>query len=108
MARCAARSHSPASHRWPRRPPRATQPAATAARQSAPRQRGDAPARAGRLVVSMSYLLDGSNWDLSIPTSIPNLLFAHLYITALALIIGLAIAVPVALLVVRYRRFYLP
>ena len=56
----------------------------------------------------MSYLLDGSNWDLSIPTSIPNLLFAHLYITALALVIGLAIAVPVALLVVRYRRFYLP
>src|SRR5260370_35863929 len=56
----------------------------------------------------MSYILDGSNWDLSDPTSIPNLLFAHIYITAISVVIGLAIAFPVALLIVRYRRLYLP
>jgi osmoprotectant transport system permease protein len=56
----------------------------------------------------MSYILDGSNWDLSIPTSIPNLIIAHLYITAISVLIGLAIAVPLALLVVRVRRLYLP
>ncbi len=56
----------------------------------------------------MSYILDGSNWDLSDPTSIPNLLLDHLSITGISLLIALAIAFPIALLVARYRRFYLP
>ena len=56
----------------------------------------------------MSYLFDGYNWDLSDPNSIPNLLFAHLYITAISLLIALVIAFPIALLITRYRRLYLP
>lgn len=56
----------------------------------------------------MSYILDGSNWDITDPSSIPNLLIAHLTITGVSLLIGLLIAFPVALLLVRYQRFYLP
>lgn len=56
----------------------------------------------------MSYIFDGSNWDLSDPTSIPNLFFAHLYITGISVVIGLLIAFPLSLLIVRYRRLYLP
>jgi osmoprotectant transport system permease protein len=56
----------------------------------------------------MSYILDGSNWDLSDPMSIPNLLFAHLSLTAVSLLIALAIAFPVGLLLTRYQRAYLP
>jgi osmoprotectant transport system permease protein len=54
------------------------------------------------------YLLDPANWDLSASGSIPNLLVQHLYITGVSLLIGLAIAVPIALLVARYRKLYLP
>ncbi|MGZ3583945.1 MAG: ABC transporter permease [Ktedonobacterales bacterium] len=56
----------------------------------------------------MSYILDPTNWDISDPESIPNLLFAHLSITGISLFIGLILAFPIALLVVRYQRLYLP
>lgn len=56
----------------------------------------------------MSYLLDGYNWDLSTPDSIPNLFLTHLYITVLSVALGMLIAFPVALLIVRYSRLYLP
>jgi osmoprotectant transport system permease protein len=56
----------------------------------------------------MSYILDGYNWDLSDPTSIPNLLFQHLIITGISLAIGLLIAVPVGVLAARYTKIYLP
>ncbi|GAC1455920.1 MAG: hypothetical protein PVSMB4_16260 [Ktedonobacterales bacterium] len=56
----------------------------------------------------MRYLLDPANWDLSASGSIPNLLLQHLYITGVSLLLGLAIAFPIALLVARYRRLYLP
>jgi osmoprotectant transport system permease protein len=56
----------------------------------------------------MSYLFDGYNWDLSDPNSIPNLLFDHLSITAISLLIALVIAFPIAFLISRYRRLYLP
>lgn len=56
----------------------------------------------------MSYILDGYNWDLTDPGSIPNLLIAHISITAVCVLIGLAIAFPLALLVARFTRFYLP
>jgi osmoprotectant transport system permease protein len=56
----------------------------------------------------MSYILDPTNWDITDPESIPNLLFAHLSITGISLFIGLILAFPIALLVVRYQRLYLP
>ena len=56
----------------------------------------------------MSYILDGFNWDLSDPTSIPNLLFQHLIITGISLAIGLLIAVPLGVLAARYTKIYLP
>ena len=56
----------------------------------------------------MSYILDGYNWDITDPNSIPNLLFAHLSITFTSVLIGLAIAFPLAFLVARIKRFYLP
>lgn len=56
----------------------------------------------------MSYILDPSSWDVTDPASIPNLLFAHLSITGISLLIGLVIAFPIALLIARYQRFYLP
>lgn len=56
----------------------------------------------------MPYLLNGSNWDLADPMSIPNLLLDHIEITLICVLIGLAIALPVSLLLVRYSRFYPP
>lgn len=56
----------------------------------------------------MSFILDGYNWDPSDPTSITNLLLAHVQITLLSMMIGLAIAFAAALVVVRIRRLYLP
>lgn len=56
----------------------------------------------------MKYLLSGANWDITDPASIPNLLIAHIYITAIGVGLGLLIAFPIALLVARYTRFYPP
>jgi osmoprotectant transport system permease protein len=56
----------------------------------------------------MSYLTNPDNWDLSISTSIPNLLFEQLYVTFVSLAIAVLIAFPLALLVARYRRLYTP
>jgi osmoprotectant transport system permease protein len=54
----------------------------------------------------VQYLLNGSNWDLTDPLSIPNLFFQHIWISLVSVLIGLAIAVPISLLLVRYSRFY--
>jgi osmoprotectant transport system permease protein len=56
----------------------------------------------------MGYLLNPFNYDLSDPSSIPNLVLEHIYIVAVSLVLGLLIAVPVALLVARFRRLYTP
>ena len=56
----------------------------------------------------MSYILNGEYWQMSDPTSIPNLLIGHIVMTVVAIVLGLAIAFPIALVVVRYKRFYLP
>ncbi len=56
----------------------------------------------------MGYIFDASHWDLTDPASIPNLLLQHLSITAVSMLIGLAIAFPLALLIARYERLYLP
>ena len=56
----------------------------------------------------MHYIFQPYNYDLTDPNSIPNLLLAHLYIVGIAMLISLAIAIPVGILLARYHRFYLP
>jgi osmoprotectant transport system permease protein len=57
---------------------------------------------------AINFILRAAQWDLSDPESIASLFISHLYITLLTLIIGLAIATPFALLVVRFTRLNLP
>ena len=56
----------------------------------------------------MSYLLDPQNYQLSDSGSIPNLLVQHLIIVATSMLIALVIAIPLGIVVARYRRLYLP
>ncbi len=56
----------------------------------------------------MSYLLNPSNYDLTDPSSIPNLLVQHLIIVGISMLISLIIAIPLGLLVARYRKLYFP
>ena len=56
----------------------------------------------------MQYLLNPLHYDLSDQSSIPNLLFQHLNMVGISMLISLIIALPVGLLVSRYRRLYLP
>ena len=55
----------------------------------------------------MSYIFDGGNWDLTDPTSIPNLFLQHLSITLISMGLGLVIAFAISLLVIRYTRWQL-
>ncbi|MGI9057959.1 MAG: ABC transporter permease [Ktedonobacteraceae bacterium] len=56
----------------------------------------------------MHYLLSGYNYDLTDPESIPNLFLQHLYLVGITMLISIIIAIPLGLLVVRFRRLYLP
>lgn len=56
----------------------------------------------------MRYILSKYNYDLSDPGSIPNLILQHLNIVAIAMLISLAIGIPIGILVARYRWLYLP
>lgn len=56
----------------------------------------------------MHYIFQSYNYDLSDPNSIPNLFLAHLYLVGITMLISLVIAIPVGILLARYRRFYLP
>ena len=56
----------------------------------------------------MHYLTDPFNYDLTDPGSIPNLLLQHLKIVGISMLLSLIIAIPLGLLVARYRRTYLP
>jgi osmoprotectant transport system permease protein len=56
----------------------------------------------------MRYLLSPYNYHLTDPASIPNLLLQHLYLVGITMLISLIIAIPLGLLVARYRRLYLP
>lgn len=51
----------------------------------------------------MNYLFNGYNYDLNDPTSIPNLLLAHLTIVGITLLISIVIAIPLGILVARYK-----
>lgn len=56
----------------------------------------------------MHYILQPYNYDLTDPGSIPNLFLAHLYLVVIIMLISLVIAIPVGILLARYKRFYLP
>lgn len=56
----------------------------------------------------MSYLLNPANYDLSDPGSIPNLLFQHLTIVGIAMLISVLIALPLGIVVARYKWLYPP
>ncbi len=56
----------------------------------------------------MHYILQPYNYNLSDPESIPNLFLKHLSIVGITMLISLAIAIPLGLLVSRYRRLYFP
>ena len=56
----------------------------------------------------MSYLFNPANYDLSDPTSIPNLLIQHLTIVGIAMLISILIAIPLGILAARYKWLYPP
>ncbi|HLI07532.1 MAG TPA: ABC transporter permease [Ktedonobacteraceae bacterium] len=56
----------------------------------------------------MHYILQPYNYNLSDPESIPNLFLKHLSIVGVTMLISLVIAIPLGLLVARYRRLYFP
>jgi osmoprotectant transport system permease protein len=56
----------------------------------------------------MKYLLNANNYDWSDPGSIPNLIFKHFYLVGMTMLISLIIAIPLGVLVARYRQLYLP
>ena len=56
----------------------------------------------------MHYILQPYNYDLTDPESIPNLFLKHLSFVGTTMLISLIIAIPVGILLARYRRLYLP
>ncbi|HLZ61650.1 MAG TPA: ABC transporter permease [Ktedonosporobacter sp.] len=56
----------------------------------------------------MRYLFNPYNYNLSDPGSIPNLLWQHAFLVGVSMLISLIIAIPVGILVARYRKLYLP
>jgi len=56
----------------------------------------------------MHFLFSPFSYDLTDPESIPNLFLKHLTIVGITMLISLIIAIPVGILVARYRRLYLP
>jgi osmoprotectant transport system permease protein len=55
----------------------------------------------------MHYLLQPYNYNLSDPESIPNLFLKHLTLVGIVMLISLIIAIPLGILVARFRRLYL-
>ncbi|HZS79011.1 MAG TPA: ABC transporter permease [Ktedonobacteraceae bacterium] len=56
----------------------------------------------------MSYLFDPGNYDMTDPNSIPNLFIQHMTIVGITMLISLIIAIPIGIMVARYRRLYTP
>jgi len=56
----------------------------------------------------VKYLFSAFNYRLSDPSSIPNLTLQHLAIVGIAMGFSIVIAIPIGILVSRYRRVYLP
>lgn len=56
----------------------------------------------------MRYIFSSYNYDLSDPGSIPNLFLQHLYLVSTSMLIAILIAIPMGILLSRYRKLYLP
>jgi osmoprotectant transport system permease protein len=56
----------------------------------------------------MQYLFQSYNYDLSDPNSIPNLFIQSLELVGITMFISIIIAIPIGILVARYKRLYLP
>ena len=56
----------------------------------------------------MQYILQPYNYDLSDPGSIPNLFLQTLELVSTVMLISIILAIPIGLLVARYKRLYLP
>ncbi len=56
----------------------------------------------------MQYILQPYNYDLSDPGSIPNLFLQSLELVGIVMLISIILAIPIGLLVARYKRLYLP
>ena len=56
----------------------------------------------------MRYILSSFNYDWNDPNSIPNLFLQHLYLVGISMLIAIVIAIPLGILISRYRRLYLP
>ena len=56
----------------------------------------------------MHYIFQGYNYNLSDPESIPNLFLKHLTLVGIVMLISIIIAIPLGLVVARYRRLYFP
>lgn len=56
----------------------------------------------------MHYLLSAYNYDLTDPESIPNLLSQHAFLVGVSMLISLVIAIPLGILISRYRKLALP
>jgi osmoprotectant transport system permease protein len=59
-------------------------------------------------ILGIHYILQPYNYDLTDSSSIPNLFLGHLTLVGITMLISIAIAIPVGILLTRYRRFYLP
>ena len=55
-----------------------------------------------------SYLFDGFNYDMTDPGSIPRLLLQHLAIVGISMAISIVIAIPLGILISRYKVFQTP
>ncbi len=56
----------------------------------------------------MNYIFQAYNYNLSDPESIPNLFLKHLSLVGVIMLISVIIAIPLGILVARYRRFQFP
>jgi len=56
----------------------------------------------------MSYLLDPFNYDMTDPSSIPNLLLQHMTIVGISMFISIVIAIPLGIFVARRRPMHGP
>src|SRR5437588_3401101 len=56
----------------------------------------------------MHYIFSSYNYNLSDPGSIPNLFLQHLYLVGTSTLIAILIAIPLGILISRYRKLHLP
>jgi osmoprotectant transport system permease protein len=56
----------------------------------------------------VKYLLNSYNYDMNDPASIPNLIWQHAFLVGISMLISLVIAIPLGIVLSRYRKLYLP